>query len=70
MEHIADSRLQRMWEGIKKAWYKFSRNPLSVVGAVSVLLVFFLLTFAPISPRILSMPVILSISVKRVNRPA
>ena len=47
MEHIAGTRFQRMWEGIKKARYKFSRNPLSVVGAISVLLVFFLLTFAP-----------------------
>ena len=47
MEGKDDRRMQRMWEGIKKAWYKFSRNPLSVVGAISVLLVFFLLTFAP-----------------------
>jgi peptide/nickel transport system permease protein len=47
MEPIGDSRVKRTWEGIKKAWYKFSKNPLSITGAAFVLLIFFLLTFAP-----------------------
>ncbi len=38
--------MARRWEGTKKAWYKFSRNPLSIIGATTVLLIFFLLTFA------------------------
>ncbi len=47
MERIGGNRVQRLEESIKKGWYKFSRNPLSVVGVVSVLFVFFLLAFAP-----------------------
>jgi len=39
--------LARRWEGAKKGWYKFSRNPLSVIGAAAVLLILFLLAFAP-----------------------
>jgi peptide/nickel transport system permease protein len=39
--------LARWWDGVKRAWYKFSRNPLSVVGAATVVLILFLLTFAP-----------------------
>lgn len=37
----------RKWEGFKKGWYKFSRNPLSVIGLSTVLLVLFLAIFAP-----------------------
>ena len=46
MERARSSTLARRWEGTKKAWYKFSRNPLSIIGATTVLLIFFLLTFA------------------------
>lgn len=38
---------QRRIEGIKRGWYKFSRNPVSVVGLFFVLLVSFLAAFAP-----------------------
>lgn len=34
-------------EGVKRGWYKFSRNPVSVVGLFFVLLVSFLAAFAP-----------------------
>lgn len=47
MDHIAGEGLGRRWEGLKKAWYKFSRNPLSVIGATTILIILFLLTFAP-----------------------
>ena len=47
MDPTGGGLLARRWEGIKKAWYKFSRNPLSVIGAVAVLLIIFLLAFAP-----------------------
>jgi peptide/nickel transport system permease protein len=47
MDQIGDGGLRRKWEGMKKAWYKFSRNPLSIIGAGLVLLILFLLTFAP-----------------------
>jgi len=39
---------KRRWEGFRKAWYKFSRNPVSVVGLVFVLGVSFLAVFAPL----------------------
>lgn len=34
-------------EGLGRAWYKFSHNPMSVVGIVTVLLLVLLATFAP-----------------------
>ena len=43
--------LSRKWEELKKGWYKFSRNPLSVIGLTTVLVVIFLAIFAPyVSP--------------------
>ncbi len=44
------SRLRRSCrrEGIGRAWYKFSRNPLSLFGAGTVLLVIILAVFAPL----------------------
>lgn len=39
--------LARTWERIRKAWYKFSRNPLSIVGSATVLLVVLVAVFAP-----------------------
>ncbi len=38
---------QRRLEGFRRGWYKFSRNPVSVVGLFFVLLVSFLAAFAP-----------------------
>jgi peptide/nickel transport system permease protein len=38
---------QRRKEGFRRGWYKFSRNPVSVVGLFFVLLVSFLAAFAP-----------------------
>ena len=38
--------LQAKWEGFRKAWYKFSRDPLAVTGLVIVLLVIILAVFA------------------------
>ncbi len=35
------------WETLRRGWYKFSRNRLSVVGLFAVLLVAFLAIFAP-----------------------
>jgi peptide/nickel transport system permease protein len=37
----------RVWEKVKKGVYKFSKNPLSVAGAVIVVTVIFLAVFAP-----------------------
>jgi peptide/nickel transport system permease protein len=34
-------------EALKKSWYKFSRNPLSMLGLIVVLLVIFVAIFAP-----------------------
>lgn len=39
--------LSRRLEGFRRIWYKFSRNPLSIVGLTTVLLVAFLTAFAP-----------------------
>ena len=38
--------LQRRWEAFRKGWYKFSRNPVSVIGLVFVFGVAFLAVFA------------------------
>lgn len=38
---------QKRWDGLKRGWYKFSKNPVSVVGLFFVLLVSFLAAFAP-----------------------
>ncbi|KPK06603.1 MAG: D-ala-D-ala transporter subunit [Anaerolineae bacterium SG8_19] len=34
-------------ENLGRAWYKFSRNPLSIVGAVTILIILLLAIFAP-----------------------
>jgi len=52
---MAQSSLPSFWarkrEGFGRGWYKFSRNPLSMVGLSMVLLVAFLAVFAPfVSP--------------------
>jgi peptide/nickel transport system permease protein len=39
--------LARKWEGAKRAWYKFSRNPLSIIGLITVLTIAFVAVFAP-----------------------
>jgi len=42
---------RRRWEAFGKGWYKFSRNPVSVIGLVLVLGVSFVAIFAPyVSP--------------------
>jgi peptide/nickel transport system permease protein len=41
------SALSRKLEGIGRSWYKFSRNPLSIIGLATVLLISFLAAFAP-----------------------
>ncbi|MCD6320957.1 ABC transporter permease [Candidatus Bipolaricaulota bacterium] len=38
---------QKRWDGLRRGWYKFSKNPVSVVGLFFVLLVSFLAAFAP-----------------------
>jgi len=42
------SSLARTIEKIKKSWYKFSKNPLSIAGATIVLIVICLAIFAPL----------------------
>lgn len=37
----------KKWENIQRSWYKFSRNYLSIVGLITVLIIFFLAIFAP-----------------------
>jgi len=46
---MADTKknLLHAWEKIKKSWYKFSKNPLSIIGATIVLLIMCLAIFAP-----------------------
>ncbi len=51
MELARSAALSRRWEKAKRLWYKFSRNPLSILGLVTVLLIGFVAAFAPfISP--------------------
>jgi peptide/nickel transport system permease protein len=49
---ITDEELKRLRrdsrrENLGRAWYKFSRNPLSIVGGVTVLIILLLAIFAP-----------------------
>ena len=49
---ITDEELKRLQresrrENIGRAWYKFSRNPLSIVGGVTILIILLLAIFAP-----------------------
>lgn len=46
-----EKELSRIWEDIQRNMYKFSRNPLSIVGLVLVCMTVFIAIFAPyISP--------------------
>lgn len=47
MRWLQNPALKRRWEGFKRSWYKFSKNPVSVVGLLFVLAVAFLAAFAP-----------------------
>jgi len=38
----------KRWENVGRRWYKFSRNPMSIVGMATVLLVATLAIFAPV----------------------
>jgi len=38
----------RKWEKIKRGWYKFSKNPLSIAGAAIILVIILLALFAPL----------------------
>jgi len=46
-DNSTGSAFSRRWEEIKKGWYKFSRNSLSIAGLFTVLLVVILALFAP-----------------------
>lgn len=46
-EEIRRLRWQSRRENLGRAWYKFSRNPLSIIGALTIALVIFLAIFAP-----------------------
>jgi len=47
MPKINNPMLKRRIEALKKGWYKFSKNPVSVVGLFFVLAVAFIAAFAP-----------------------
>jgi peptide/nickel transport system permease protein len=47
-EATGQSLRSRTWERIKKGWYTFSKNPLSIVGAVIIVVVVFLAVSAPL----------------------
>lgn len=47
-EEIRRMRWQSRRENLGRAWYKFSRNPLSIIGALTIALVVFLAIFAPL----------------------
>lgn len=50
-ESIRKQALAKKWEDIRRKWYKFSRNPLSIIGLVVVCIIVFFALFAPfISP--------------------
>lgn len=46
-EELRQLRWESRRENLGRAWYKFSRNPLSIIGALTILLVVLLAVFAP-----------------------
>lgn len=48
MDFAQTSSLLRTFEKLKKSWYRFSKNPLSIAGATIVLIVICLAIFAPL----------------------
>ena len=46
-EQLKRLRRESRRENLGRAWYKFSRNPLSIVGAVTILIILLLAIFAP-----------------------
>ena len=46
-QEIKNLQRQSRRENLGRAWFKFSRNPLSIVGGVTVLIVLLLAIFAP-----------------------
>jgi peptide/nickel transport system permease protein len=46
-QEIKKLRRETRLENLGRAWYKFSRNPLSVIGAITILVVVLLAVFAP-----------------------
>jgi peptide/nickel transport system permease protein len=47
LEHLRELERKNRSQNLGRAWYRFSRNPLSVIGAATVLLVILLAIFAP-----------------------
>jgi len=45
--YSAETPLNTFWTNVRKAWYKFSRNRMSVLGLATVLIVSLLAIFAP-----------------------
>lgn len=46
-QYVRELQRQNRMENLGRGWYKFSRNPLSILGAATVLLVTLLAIFAP-----------------------
>ncbi|MEA1964669.1 MAG: ABC transporter permease [Candidatus Aerophobetes bacterium] len=50
-ESIRKQTLSKKWEDVRRGWYKFSRNPLSIIGLVVVCIILFVALFSPyVSP--------------------
>jgi peptide/nickel transport system permease protein len=47
MSNKKDSKFARRWEKVKKGWYKFGKNPLSIIGATIILIIVLIAIFAP-----------------------
>ncbi|MGB3715799.1 MAG: ABC transporter permease [Candidatus Promineifilaceae bacterium] len=46
-EQLKDLRRESRRENLGRAWYKFTRNPLSIVGGVTILIILLMAIFAP-----------------------
>lgn len=46
-EQLKDLRRESRRENLGRAWYKFSRNPLSIIGGATILIIILLAIFAP-----------------------
>jgi peptide/nickel transport system permease protein len=47
VEYLKELERKNRWENLGRGWYRFSRNPLSILGLVTVLAVILLAIFAP-----------------------
>jgi len=66
---LEQSLRSRTWERVKKGWYTFSKNPLSIVGAVIIVVVVFLAVTSDLLVTVISSPASICLYHKGITLP-